>query len=110
MNNSLNMIVQEYLNIEDPKDLIPTLLSLKKASMHMVFWWLIINKAIDELILATSRNTTNTGIFILGIRLELRPVNDDKDIPVAKQIISEHRCFSGAMNEVFKSAMARFGI
>lgn len=98
-------------SIESPtvEKLIPLLLLLKKASNNIPSWRQEINQAIDKLLLSMSKSASNCGRFILGIRLSLKNVEDD-DKDIALQIISEHKCFEGAMNAVFNAATASQGI
>jgi len=98
-------------SIEPPTDekLVPLLLLLKKASNNIPSWSHDINQAIDKLLLSMSKSASNCGRFILGIQLSLKNVEDD-DKDIALQIISEHKCFEGAMNAVFNAATALQGI
>ena len=98
--------------IEPPaaQKLVSLLLLLKKASNDISCWRNDINKAIDGLLLAMSISAPNGGRFIFGVKLELKSVKGGTDEVVALQILSEHKCFEGAMNAVFNSATARQGI
>ncbi|KAL7553099.1 hypothetical protein ACHAWF_018746 [Thalassiosira exigua] len=99
-------------SIEPPTEMsniTPILILLKKASINIACWRPDINKSVDELLLKMSKIAPNGGHFILRLELELKNVQGD-DETVALQILSEHKCFEGAMNAVFNSATARQGI
>ena len=94
---------------DDIAELVPLLLSLKKASIIVSCYMPDINHTIDELILSMSSAKSNSGRFILDVRLALENVEEDNKA-IALQILSEHKCFEGAMNAVFNAATARQGI
>ena len=98
--------------IDPPDDipkLIPLLLSLKKSSLAISCYRTCINGTIDAILLSLSKAAVNSGRFILDVKLALDNV-EDSNKATALQILSQHKCFQGAMNAVFNSATARQGI
>jgi hypothetical protein len=106
MSMSLSHIVP---SAGEKEELIPLLLLLKKASNDISCWRSEAKQAIDDLLLSMSKTAANSGQFMLDVQLDLKNI-DGADKPVALQILSEHKCFEGAMNAVFNSATARQGI
>jgi len=90
----------------DEQKFLDQLINLKKAAIEICCWRKAVNEGIDKVLFKRSKQSPNSGRFILDLSAKLNAL-EGEDATIANQILSEHQCFEGAMNAVFNSATAR---
>ena len=105
----MNGVAEDAALIACPKDLLSVLIVLKRASLDIACWRFEINTQIDKILTSAGERATDRGRFFLNVSMQLMDVNDG-DQPFAKQLLNEHACFVGAINDIFNCATARQGL
>ncbi|GKY99695.1 hypothetical protein MPSEU_000923500 [Mayamaea pseudoterrestris] len=86
-------------------DMVNGLVLLKTASRDVPCWRLTIDRSIDQFIEMASSASENTT-FLLDLSLALQKFDKDDDGHIGQQLLTDHKCFEGAVHAAFNDATA----